>query len=397
MRCLAWIGVALALVGPRLASADSDGYFCVGPGYVAYQFGMAGPSDIPHWLYVVRYGAGGISEPDSIQLPQFQVHGIRCRIDAVDVSSWTAVHTVTLDSLRRPAVANEVPLSRAGVVPPWARGATLNFAYLRDPRRIALPAVVGGHEYVLDVVVEPDSARECPPVYTARIRQLDADGNARRERVLFRRSEYGNSPCMRRSFAPVDTGDVYTGDPLDVLLSSLVFGPLPRVNVSVYPGPLRDAFAAYLRRADSYRTPRPPVLGGEAGMVDAAWVGYERQLAAVATGSGVTALAVAYVDSLSPCYEWEGSHECPEEEARFADEYLSNNPGGPFSAYLPLLAAHRWLCAAEAFEREKRPADAIRSRQAHAERLAIARASNVLLIRSAADQLARRGRCSSRE
>ena len=93
MKRLVWLILPIALVIPGIARADSDGYFCLGPGYIAYQFGMAGPSARLHWIFIVRYEARGISELDSIQLPQFQVHGMRCQADAVDVAAWDAVRT----------------------------------------------------------------------------------------------------------------------------------------------------------------------------------------------------------------------------------------------------------------------------------------------------------------
>jgi hypothetical protein len=42
-------------------------------------------------------------------------------------------------------------------------------------------------------------------------------------------------------------------------------------------------------------------------------------------------------------------HDCPEHEAKFAEQHLAKNPDGPFSAFLPLLIANRWLCAAEGY------------------------------------------------
>src|SRR5262249_39562596 len=104
-------------------------------------------------------------------------------------------------------------------------------------------------------------------------------------------------------------------------------------------------------------------------------------------------LAADYVKAVRSCYEWEGFHDCPEREAQFADDYQAAHPNGPFSSYLPLLAAHRWLCTAEAYEYEQRPADAARSRRAYAARLQFARRVKDLLFRTAAERLATRGRC----
>jgi hypothetical protein len=128
-------------------------------------------------------------------------------------------------------------------------------------------------------------------------------------------------------------------------------------------------------------------------MVHSAQLSYETRLAAISDDPRAPGLAQAYVTRLRPCYEWEGFHHCPEAEAEFADKYQVENPGSPFSAYLPLLSAHRWLCAAEGYDDEMKPSDAARSRRLYEQRLALARQSKVLLIRSAAERLAERGRC----
>ena len=128
-------------------------------------------------------------------------------------------------------------------------------------------------------------------------------------------------------------------------------------------------------------------------MVYGAQVRYERLLVATSDDSTVSALAMTYVDRLRPCYEWEGGHDCPEREAAFAHEYQTAHPGGPFSGYLPLLEAHRWLCTAEGYESEKRPEDAARSRREYQQAISAARRSSALLVRTAAERLAARGRC----
>jgi hypothetical protein len=128
-------------------------------------------------------------------------------------------------------------------------------------------------------------------------------------------------------------------------------------------------------------------------MVYGASIGYERMLAAVAEGNDASTLARGYVDALKPCYEWEGYHDCPEREALFADKYQTEHPTGPLSGFLPLLSAHRWLCAAEAYEYERQPAEAERSRNLFAARLEIAQSSRSMLVRTAAERLKVRGQC----
>jgi hypothetical protein len=182
-------------------------------------------------------------------------------------------------------------------------------------------------------------------------------------------------------------------NPADAILDVLVFGPHMRINPAMYDPDLRSEVEQYLRRARAYTPKRSVPPSREMGMVYTAQVGYETRLVAHSDEPSAPALAQSYVTRLRPCYEWEGYHDCPEAEARFADDYQADNPKGPFSNYLPLLAAHRWLCAAEGFDYEKKPEDARRSRRLYEQRLSVARQSSVLLIRAAAERLALRGQC----
>jgi hypothetical protein len=181
----------------------------------------------------------------------------------------------------------------------------------------------------------------------------------------------------------------------DALLDVLVWGTHMPIDPKDYSSVLRAEVEQFLRRAKAYRSKRAKPSRSDAQMAHTAQVIYERRLAAVSNDPRGSALAVAYVKSLRPCYEWEGYHDCPESEALFADKYQAAHPKGPFSEYLPLLAAHRWLCSAEAYDYEKQPADAERSRRLYEERLSTARGSRVLLIRAAAERLAERGKCFS--
>ncbi len=182
-------------------------------------------------------------------------------------------------------------------------------------------------------------------------------------------------------------------NPEGALLDVLVWGTHMPIDPKAYPPVLRADVERYLRRARAYRSKRAKPSKSDAQMAHGAQVRYERRLAAVSNDPRAPALAAAYVKGLRPCYEWEGYHDCPEREALFADEYRAAHPKGPFSDYLPLLAAHRWLCSAEAYDFEKLPADAERSRRMYEQRLSTARGSKVLLIRTAAERLATRGQC----
>lgn len=197
-------------------------------------------------------------------------------------------------------------------------------------------------------------------------------------------------------WAVVSSAQTSGASPRDALVDVLVWGAYLKIDPNAYSPAVKAEVERLLRRSEAYRsTRRVPTGSREQGMGYAAQVRYERRLVALSDAPEAQTLAVAYVDSLQPCYEWERGHDCPEREALFATEYQAAHQGGPFSAYLPLLAAHRWLCTAEAYEYGKRPGDAARSRGAYEEALSIARRSTDLLIRTAAEGLTARGRCSS--
>jgi hypothetical protein len=179
------------------------------------------------------------------------------------------------------------------------------------------------------------------------------------------------------------------------LVSLLVWDADRAFDSSALPHDVRDELTRLQERARAYRSPRPRAADsdGTLAMVYEAQVRYERRLFAIADGPDATARAVRYVDQLRPCYEWEGYHDCPEREATFAERYQREHPGDGLNEYLSLLAAHRWICAAEGYDYEKQPADAARSRRAYTDALAAARVARSPLMRAAAAQLARRGTC----
>jgi hypothetical protein len=93
-----WVlATATVLLLPSLAYADSDGYYCIGPGFVAYEISSSAAAS-GHWLHIVRVSAAkGIVRLPPIALPEFQVHGMTCRENGVDLDGWTTRHSVSLD------------------------------------------------------------------------------------------------------------------------------------------------------------------------------------------------------------------------------------------------------------------------------------------------------------
>lgn len=178
------------------------------------------------------------------------------------------------------------------------------------------------------------------------------------------------------------------------LLDVILFYANAPSEVRRFPSEVREELKGYLQRARHYRPrARPPRLGSEMKMVYAAREGYEAKLVAAAATPGVERLAQEYVDHLRPCYEWEGFHDCPEREAIFAEQYLAGHAATPFAEVLRLLAAHRWICTAEAYEYEQQLASAARARRAYQQALEKAMHSESRLMRAAAEELKASDRC----
>lgn len=206
--------------------------------------------------------------------------------------------------------------------------------------------------------------------------------------VLFICAWLANSPALPGT-------ETFRQDTQRGVLDVVVFYAGAPRDADRYPLPVRQALQRFIERARAYRPRvRPARLGSEMRMVYAAREGYEAKLAAAANVAGAPRLAQQYVDALRPCYEWEGFHDCPEREALFAEQHLRDRPETPFRDLLRVLAAHRWLCAAEAYEYEEKTADARRARRAYEDALKIALAdSHSTLMTTAASEMKASGRC----
>lgn len=99
--------VALLFLGlSAVAAADSDGYFCVGRGYLAYETDSSAASDA-HQLHVVQYSAtDGIVHLPPITLEDFQVHGMNCHPTEIEVQGWKTIYSVDITDPTEPTVSS---------------------------------------------------------------------------------------------------------------------------------------------------------------------------------------------------------------------------------------------------------------------------------------------------
>ena len=96
----------LSFIWPTRAAADSDGYFCHGAGFVAWETRL-GSATAEHILHVVRFDhASGIRPTERIVLPDFQVHAITCGAEHVQLVGWTTTYRVELSAVN-PVVTSQ--------------------------------------------------------------------------------------------------------------------------------------------------------------------------------------------------------------------------------------------------------------------------------------------------
>jgi hypothetical protein len=192
------IGATVLLVliplGAGTAYADSDGYYCIGRGYLAYQFGFAAPSTRPHRLSVIRFsGASGIHSPEVLDLPQFQVHGMRCGEGWIDVAAFTNVYRVTLDENSRPVGYEVRPFPDGQKIPQefilsqiHNLGASSGGRAYLKPVRVRLSARERGGAYLLEIVAKAiPPLKRCELAITSRIVETDRNGREIGARIIF--------------------------------------------------------------------------------------------------------------------------------------------------------------------------------------------------------------------
>ncbi len=102
----------LAAVTPlSTALADSDGYMCVGPNYLALET-RGFDSDGQHLLFVY-WLHDGIGPKFSVSLPTFQTHGLECTETTVKIRGWDETHEVDVSQANRPRYVGQVASARA--------------------------------------------------------------------------------------------------------------------------------------------------------------------------------------------------------------------------------------------------------------------------------------------
>jgi hypothetical protein len=185
------------------ARADSDGYYCVGGKYLAYQFGFAAPSATPHRLFVVWLGDPGvIAQPAVFDLPQFQVHGMICEEGRILVAAFDRLYTVSLGGRGQPNTISETRYERPGAFPMDVSSRQRNLGAWSRPvntlqaERVSLSTPASGTEIVLEITPRA-AAERCVTQITARVVMFGPSGQVAGDLTVFQgqgRRECGGSP-----------------------------------------------------------------------------------------------------------------------------------------------------------------------------------------------------------
>ena len=164
MRKILFLLPLVALGSPALA--DSDGYFCIGPDYLAYEMTFS-VEPHGHRLYILRFeDPAAWDKPLRVDLPEFNGPPMRCEAQSIRLAGWDAIHHVTWPaefpydvSLRSepkepgPSDMNEFPDSIGSVV--------FGIAGTMEDYSVPLPSSDPVYSYRLTVSRKRDAVNFC--------------------------------------------------------------------------------------------------------------------------------------------------------------------------------------------------------------------------------------------
>jgi len=183
------LSAALSFSAGRANAAD--GFFCVGPDYLAYELDGGGHIPYAHpGLYVVRLGGtDGFSEPIVYEDFVGDVRAMRCLADNVQLLRNEWISTIDLNG---PRPYRNLPMKRQPLANPGDRPdgfVLLNLGQLSHirgatwPENVALPGT-SRFTYALEVIKRPLTRPRTPPFYyscdpesVTRLNQFDLNHN----------------------------------------------------------------------------------------------------------------------------------------------------------------------------------------------------------------------------
>jgi len=173
----------VACVFSAPAWCDSDGYFCVGGDYLAFELSFSGKARA-HQLHLMRFhDPSRWTEALSIVLPDFQTHGLRCAAAVVSITGWEAIYDVSW----RDADSALALVQRAKSPGPPEETKfpdSLGSLVFGPPQEVALPSRDPTYSYVLRVQRTPDPADRCSVFVRSAIAQRVGGAVVREHELL---------------------------------------------------------------------------------------------------------------------------------------------------------------------------------------------------------------------
>jgi hypothetical protein len=171
------------------AHGDSDGYYCVGPDYLAYELWMREPG-AKHHLYVVPLVTSvHRASLIRISLPTFDVGSMRCEGHVVQLATGDSLYTVDLSSR---IVTTEVPPWKVNKSQPPPTGfVSTNLGgwspavRLQRPDTVPLARTDSLHSFALATDIQPQP-RICAYKVVTRLLVIDEGHRTTRSVLLFR-------------------------------------------------------------------------------------------------------------------------------------------------------------------------------------------------------------------
>ena len=135
-----------------------------------------------------------------------------------------------------------------------------------------------------------------------------------------------------------------------------VFGgaPLTPADVKAVPEPLRARLSKYVSRRAAFKSGyKSDADSFERVRADAKKRMLERSIVAMIDAPQIEATAAQYIAKAPIFYEWEGTHDGPLDEARYAEDVLKLDPASPLAPWFYVFIAQRQRVVFEAYESEK--------------------------------------------
>lgn len=181
------LGALLILVFTGGAGADSDGYFCIADGYLAYELREWSTPDQKHALHILFVGRPEGSDAAVVPLDDFQLHGMRCEPRGIVILGWDKRYTIAFSEKEPPKLMATEPLKAARIPREFqAEG----LVHARRSRSIAIPSARRDRSYQLQIDyrrVDQASSKDgaIHHLVTATLVEKDATGKVLKELRIY--------------------------------------------------------------------------------------------------------------------------------------------------------------------------------------------------------------------